>query len=109
MIAVRRNNGQSHNFKEDPRYKQCNKEALLGLGLGILNLIWWFVWGYGLGSRPVAEYTYILGFPAWFFMSSIVGAALFTILAIIVVNKYYKDLPLGILTEEEALKLEEDL
>ena len=26
-------------FHEDPRYKQCNREALLGLGLGLLNLI----------------------------------------------------------------------
>ena len=42
---------QAH-FIEDPRYKQCNREALMGLGLGIANFIWWFVWGYGLGSRP---------------------------------------------------------
>lgn len=27
-------------FMEDPRYKQCNKEALYGALIGIVNLIW---------------------------------------------------------------------
>ena len=45
------------NFEEDPRYKQCNREAIIGLSLGIINLIWWFGFGYGLGSKPVSEYT----------------------------------------------------
>lgn len=100
---------ESRDFIEDPRYRRCNKEALLGLGLGFLNLVWWFAWGYGLGARPPAEYTYILGFPAWFFMSCVVGAVLFTVLAIIMVKKFYKDMPLGELTAEEARKMEEVL
>jgi uncharacterized membrane protein YhdT len=82
-------------FIEDPRYKQCKREALLGLGLGLLNLIWWFAWGYGLGMKPPAEYTYVLGFPLWFFMSCIVGALLFTVLAVVMVSKFYRDMPLG--------------
>ncbi|HHU69416.1 MAG TPA: YhdT family protein [Thermoanaerobacterales bacterium] len=98
---------ENKSFIEDPRYKQCNKEALLGLGLGILNLIWWFVWGYGLGSKPPEEYTYVLGFPLWFFMSCVVGAILFTILAIVIVTKYFKDMPLGTLTKEEADRIKE--
>ena len=49
------NKGKKNIFIEDPRYKQCNKEAWMGLGLGIFNLIWWFSWGYGLGSKPVSE------------------------------------------------------
>jgi len=97
----------SKGFIEDPRYKQCNKEAILGLGLGLLNLVWWFVWGYGLGSGSPDNYTYVLGFPLWFFMSCIVGAVLFTILAIIMVVRYFKDMPLGEITEEEADRLKE--
>ena len=46
-------------FEEDPRYKQCNKEAIMGLVLGIVNLIWWFGFGYGLGSKPLSEYIYV--------------------------------------------------
>lgn len=96
-------------FTEDPRFKQCNKEALLGLTLGLLNLIWWFAWGYGLGVRPPSEYTYFLGFPLWFFTSCILGAVLFTTLAIIMVSKYYRDFPLGTLSEQEAARLKEEL
>jgi uncharacterized membrane protein YhdT len=102
-------NNSNHEFVEDPRYRQCNREALLGLGLGLVNLIWWFAWGYGLGARPPEEYTYMFGFPTWFFMSCIVGGALFTILSIVMVKMFYRDMPLGELTEEEARKMEEVL
>lgn len=89
-------------FYEDPRYKQCNKEALYGVGLGILNLLWWLIFGYGLGSKPVDEYTYILGFPAWFFMSCILGSIIFIVLTFIMVNKKLEDMPLDRFTKEEA-------
>lgn len=91
-----------HKFIEDPRYKQCNREALYGIVLGLANMAWWFIFGYGLGSKPVEEYTYILGFPAWFFMSSIAGAVLFTILTFFMVNRLFKDMSLEKMTEEEA-------
>lgn len=104
---MQKENKVSKGFTEDPRYKQCNKEALLGLGLGILNLVWWFVWGYGLGSKPPEEYTYVLGLPLWFFMSCVVGAVLFTVLAVIMVIKYFKDMPLGTLTKEEVDRIKE--
>lgn len=89
-------------FYEDPRYKQCNKEAKYAVALGIANLIWWYVFGYGLGSRPVGEYSYILGFPSWFFMSCIVGSIVFIILTFIMVNKFMEDMPLEKFTKEEA-------
>jgi uncharacterized membrane protein YhdT len=94
-------------FIEDPRFKQCNREALMGLGLGILNLVWWFGWGYGLGSKSPETYTYVLGFPLWFFMSSIVGAILFTLLAVVMVKKFFVDMPLGKIDEAEAKRLRE--
>lgn len=94
-------NDNEKNFEEDPRYKQCNKEAIMGLLLGIVNLIWWFGFGYGLGSKPVSEYSYILGFPSWFFMSCIAGGILFSILTIIMINKLFKHMSLDALTEEE--------
>lgn len=93
---------------EDPRFKQCNKEAIMGVILGILNLIWWFCWGYGLGSKPISEYTYILGFPSWFFMSCIVGGILFSILTIVMIDKLFKDMSLEALTKEEIKKYKKE-
>lgn len=89
-------------FYEDPRYKQCNKEALYGVILGIANLIWWYGFGYGLGDRPVSEYTYIMGFPAWFFISCILGSVVFIILTFIMVDKKMEIMPLEKFTKEEA-------
>ena len=40
-------------------------------------------------------------------MSCVVGAILFTILAIVIVTKYFKDMPLGTLTKEEADRIKE--
>ena len=93
---------KEHDFIEDPRYKQCNREALYGILLGLANMIWWYAFGYGLGSKPVEEYTYILGFPTWFFMSSIVSAILFTALTFFMINRLFKDMSLEKMTEEEA-------
>ncbi|UMZ73627.1 YhdT family protein [Natranaerofaba carboxydovora] len=88
-------------MKEDPRYKQCNKEALICVSLGLANLIWWFSWGYGLGSKDPSEYTFVMGFPLWFFMSCIVGALLFTVLTVVLVNKYFVDFSLEETVPEE--------
>lgn len=99
------NKKSGEGFVEDPRYKQCNKEALMGIGLGIANLVWWFVWGYGLGSKPPEEYTYVMGLPMWFFMSCVVGAILFSVLAIIMVTKFFKDMPLDKVDVDELEKL----
>lgn len=89
-------------FYEDPRYKQCNKEAIYGILLGVANVIWWYSFGYGLGARPVEEYSYILGFPAWFFISCILGSIIFIILTFIMVDKLFDDMPLDKLSKEEA-------
>jgi len=89
-------------FMEDPRYKQCNREALCGAILGLLNLIWWYVFGYGLGDKPVEEYKYILGLPSWFFLSCVLGSVVFIVLTFVMVDKMFKHMPLHRFTEEEA-------
>ena len=119
---------ENKKFMEDPRYKQCNKEAMYGIILGIINMVWWYAFGYGLGSKPVEEYTYILGFPAWFFYSCVLSVVIFVGATFFMVNKLYscvlgmilviigtffmvdklfeEDMPLERMTEEEALEYE---
>jgi len=86
-------------FRDDPRYKQANKEALLAIGLFFLNVIWWFVFAYGLGSGPPSEYSYVMGFPAWFFWSCIGGFVVFSVLTWVMVTYFYVDMPLGAETD----------
>lgn len=94
-------------YVEDPRFKQCNREAMYGVILGIANMIWWYALGYGLGDKPVEEYTYILGFPTWFFISCILGAVVFIVLTFIVVDKGLKDMSLDDLSPEEVVAYQE--
>ncbi len=82
-------------FEDDPRFRVANREALIGCAIAVVNFIWWLGFAYGLGSKPVEEYTYIFGFPAWFFYSCIVGTIVITLVVIFVVKTWYKEIPLG--------------
>lgn len=73
---------------KDQRFKIAHKEALIGIGLVILNFSIWYGFAYGLGSGDPAEYTYVLGFPAWFFYSCIAGT-IFMIVLVWLVMKFF--------------------
>lgn len=77
----------------DWRFKIAHKEAWIGVGLALFNFIWWFGFAYGLGSRPVKEYSYIFGLPDWFFYSCVVGFLLISVLVIVVVNFFFTEVP----------------
>ncbi|MDN7226492.1 YhdT family protein [Planococcus sp. N064] len=77
----------------DWQFKIANREALIGLGLAIFNFIWWFGFAYGMGSRPVEEYTYIFGLPDWFFYSCVVGFLLIVVLVIVIVKFFFVEVP----------------
>ncbi len=88
---------------EKEKHRQIRKEALISAGLYVAFFIWWYVTGYGIAERGTPEtYTYILGLPMWFFLSSIVGYILFCIAAVVVVKKFFKDFDLGEDEEEQV-------
>ena len=72
----------------DWRFKIAHREAWIGVGLAVFNFIWWFGFAYGLGSKPVEDYTYTFGLPDWFFYSCVVGFVLISVIVVIVV-KYF--------------------
>jgi uncharacterized membrane protein YhdT len=80
-------------IQEDKRFKIAYREALIGVILVIINFVWWYGFAYGLGSAKVEDYTYIFGFPAWFFYSCIVGFIVMVILVVLVVTFSFKDVP----------------
>lgn len=84
--------------KERQIEKIANREALIGVGLAIFNFIWWFGFAYGLGSKDPSEYTYVFGLPTWFFYSCVVGFVVMVAIIIIVIKKFFVEVPLD---EEE--------
>lgn len=86
------------NYHDDPRFRIAHREASIGLGLAIINFIIWYGFAYGLGSKNPSEYTYVFGFPAWFFYSCIVGFIVMVILLSLVVRFIFQDISLD---EEE--------
>ena len=84
--------------KERQIEKIANREALIGVGVAIFNFILWFGFAYGLGSKDPSEYTYVFGLPAWFFYSCVLGFVVMVALIIIVIKKFFVEVPLD---EEE--------
>ncbi|MBD7909130.1 YhdT family protein [Sporosarcina gallistercoris] len=88
------NSPQPKEHKQDPRFKTAHKEAWIGVALAVFNFVWWFGFAYGLGGRPVEEYTYILGLPDWFFWSCVVGFILMSIITVVLAKFVLTDMPL---------------
>lgn len=78
---------------QDKRFKIANREALIGVVLVAINFAIWFGFAYGLGSGNPAEYTYVFGFPAWFFYSCIAGTIFMIVLIWITIKIFFKDIP----------------
>lgn len=76
------------------RYRQANREALITLGLYFFFFLWWTVFAFGLGSGDPENYAYVLGLPAWFFYSCILGYPVISLLLWIVIRRYFVDMPL---------------
>ncbi|GGG16709.1 sodium:pantothenate symporter [Lysinibacillus alkalisoli] len=77
----------------DKRFKIANREAWIGVLLVMINFAIWFGFAYGLGSGDPTEYTYVLGFPAWFFYSCIAGTIFMIVLLYVVIKVFFKDVP----------------
>lgn len=79
------------NNQDEKSFKIAHKEAKIGIALVIFNFIWWFGFAYGLGSSDPTEYTYIIGLPAWFFYSCVVGLVVMIVLVTLCVRFLFKE------------------
>ena len=91
-----------HDRKHDQevKFKIAHREAWVGVGLAVFNFIWWYGFAYGFGSQPISHYKYILGLPAWFFYSCVLGLFVMIVLVALFVKFYFKDIPLDEVDEE---------
>ena len=93
-----------HEITERERNAQIKKEALISALMYAAFFLWWYVTGYGLAGGDPAEYTYVLGLPLWFLLSSVVGYVLFSVATILVVKLLFKNFSLDPISEAEAPK-----
>lgn len=56
------------NYHDDPRFRIAHREALIGLGLAIINFIIWYGFAYGLGSKNQVNIHMYSVFQRWFFI-----------------------------------------
>lgn len=80
-------------MKNSAIMKTARKETFIVIGLYVLFFAWWYVTAYGFGDDP-SEYSYILGFPEWFFYSCIVGYVGISVLLWICVRFFFTEIDL---------------
>lgn len=74
--------------------KQIKKEAIVTIVLYLIYFAWWYYFAYIYCPSDVEDYTYVLGMPAWFFYSCVVGLVVMNILVYIAVKVFFKDMDL---------------
>lgn len=72
--------------------KILRKETLITLALYLLFFLWWYATAYMTESDP-AKYSYIFGFPKWFFLSCIAGYIGISVLLWLCVKFFFTDIP----------------
>lgn len=80
-------------MKNSAIMKTAKKETFIVLGLYILFFAWWYVTAYGFGDDP-SVYSYVFGFPEWFFYSCIVGYIGISVLLWICVRFFFTEVDL---------------
>lgn len=78
---------KEYGIKEDPRFVQARKESKRILYFVIFEFIWVYIFGYIGTKTDPNEYSYILGFPSWFFWAFAGAGIIFPIIAIILALK----------------------
>lgn len=78
---------------KDYRFKIAHREAWIGMFLAIFHFLWWYGFAYGFGHGKVEDYKYILGLPAWFFYSCVLGFVVMVILVSVTVKYFFKEVP----------------
>lgn len=96
LLKEEKMNTTGQNMSEKEKNRQIRKEAIVSVILYAAFFIWWYFTGYGIAEKGTTEtYTYVFGLPMWFFLSCVVGYALFVAATIIVVKCFFKNFELG--------------
>jgi uncharacterized membrane protein YhdT len=78
----------------EQKFAQANREAFISLVLYAAYFAWWYFFAYVFDSKDPDSYTYVLGFPAWFFYSCVLGYPAITFSLWIVIKLFFREIPL---------------
>jgi uncharacterized membrane protein YhdT len=96
---------EEYGIEEDPRLKIAFREMLMTFGLCIVYTLVTLAMDWSIGmSKPPQEYSYILGYPAWFFLGIIVCPLVFFSVIVFLVTRVFKDMSLEPWTAEKKGK-----
>ncbi len=73
--------------------KAAKRETFIVIGLYLIFFAWWYLTAYGFGDDP-SQYSYVFGFPEWFFYSCIVGYAGISFLLWVCVRLFFTEIEL---------------
>lgn len=73
------------------KIKQINKEAIITLLLYFFYFLWWYYFAFIYSEK---NNKFILGFPAWFFYSCILGFFIINLVLVIVIKFLFKEIEL---------------
>lgn len=79
-------------MKRSVTKKILKKETAVTLALYLLFFLWWYITSYCTETDP-SKYSYIFGFPRWFFLSCIAGYIGISVLLWLCVKFFFKDIP----------------
>jgi uncharacterized membrane protein YhdT len=95
-------NREDH-FAEDPRYRQCNREALISVAVFLISFVIIGVVSLLLGyGKPADEIGLIAGFPDWYFYGVVVGGIVTALLPIAAVMLFFREMSIEAVDEERG-------
>lgn len=83
----------NHPFVEDSRFKIIRKEAICVAIISAVHLLIFILIALFYSEKDPTNYTYLLGFPAWFTACLAIEGATMILLAWLMLKKF-KDIPL---------------
>ncbi|MDP8978600.1 MAG: YhdT family protein [Actinomycetota bacterium] len=89
-------------FEEDPRYRACGREMVVAVLFWAAHLLASIgvAWALG-GGRPAGQVGLTLGLPSWFFWSGVVVAAVFSVLPVLIVKRFFTHVSIEAEQEDE--------
>lgn len=94
---------KEYGIEPDPRFKIAGKESVIIVVYWVLYAAWTYLFAYLGTLTPPEEYSFILGFPSWYFWACLGAGFVFPIIGIFIATRI-DDCPLSPWTDPRVQK-----